>query len=63
MVDTPRQLSLNDIEQRKRQLREKLEMIRIDVQKNNETFKDRLELECKTRWSSIIKLGSRSRIP
>ncbi len=60
MVNMPKMESMPEVEQKKENLKNKLENLRIDVQKRKESFKQRLELEYEGCLAAIMKLGSSS---
>jgi hypothetical protein len=60
MVNPPRIESIQEIEHKKENLRNKWENLRVDVQNKKESFEHRLELEYEGFLDEMLKLGSRS---
>ena len=59
-VNLPRLKSINEIEQKKENLRTTWESIRLEAQSKKESFEHRLGLEYEGCLSAILKLGSNS---
>lgn len=60
LVNMPKLESVHDIEQKKENLKNQIEDIRINAQKRKEKFEQRLGLEYEGCLNAILKLGSNS---